>query len=48
VTIRAIRPTDSTLARLSRSDRLRPWLLGLGALTVLVGIVSGVGPQGRR
>lgn len=52
VTIRAVRPTDSVLARLSRSDRLRPWLIGLGALMVLVGIVSGVGPgvgpQGRR
>ncbi len=42
VTIRAVRPADSVLARLSRSDRLRPWLLGLGALMVLVGVL----PQG--
>jgi hypothetical protein len=48
VTIRAVRPADSVLARLSRSDRLRPWLIGLGALMVLVGVVSGMGPQGRR
>lgn len=43
VTIQAVRPTDSTLARLARSDRLRPWLIGLGALMVLVGVVSGMG-----
>lgn len=44
VTIRAVRPANSVLARLSRSDRLRPWLLGLGALMVLVGVL----PQARR
>jgi hypothetical protein len=46
VTIRAVRPTDSVLARTARNGRLRPWLIGLGALMVLVGIVSGVGGQG--
>lgn len=43
VTLREVRPADSLLARMSRSDRLRPWLLGLGGLMMLVGVL----PQGR-
>lgn len=44
VVLRAVRPTDSLLSRLSRNDRLRPWLIGLGALMVLVGIVATPSP----
>lgn len=43
VTLKEVRPADSLLARLARNGRIRPWLLGLGGLMVLVGVL----PQGR-
>ena len=50
-TLTAPRPTNSALARLARQERIRPWLLGLGGLMVLVGVVAGSGGSsgvGRR
>ena len=47
-TLTAPVPADSARARMARRDRVRPWLLGLGALMVLVGAVVGSGGGVRR
>mgnify|MGYP001793643222 CR=1 FL=1 len=47
-TLTAPVPADSALARMARRERVRPWLLGLGALMVLIGVVAGGGVGSRR
>ena len=47
-TLTAPVPADSALARMARRERVRPWLLGLGALMVRIGVVAGGGVGSRR
>jgi len=47
IRLTAPRPTPSLLASWTRDARLRPWLLGLGALMALVGVLPQATGRGR-